>query len=883
MRKTWKFESSLGTFEFPGADKIRSLYFPLCNQSLMSSLSPDLHGDIKTGQNSFLLEPVSRINLNSLRSSRNFWVYIDRDKFWSATGVSKNLKQIQEDIFNLQAGLLWQKITRENKKLGLKAEITSFVPASAEPVEIMQVRLTNVSAKKIKFIPTAAIPLYARSADNIRDHRQVTSLLQRVTLNKYGVISKPTLSFDEAKHRPNKDYYFVLGIDAKARPPQHIYPTQEMFCGEAGDLEAPEAVLNNLLPDARPIQGREPMGALRFKEITLWPAGSQVYILIMGIAQDAKAVNRYLNKFNTCGKVEVALQKTKKFWQEKSSSINLSSANSDFDQWFSWVNIQPVLRKTFGCSFLPDFDYGKGGRGWRDLWQDCLGLLLNDPQEARNLLLNNFCGVRIDGSNATIVGKKPGEFIADRNAISRVWMDHGVWPLITTDLYINETGDSGILFKEAAYFCDQHTWRSAKINRGWKAAEGNRLKGITGKIYRGSIYEHLLLQNLTQFFNIGPHNHIRLEGADWNDGLDMAQKFGESVAFSAMYAWNLSKLAELLLKTGRRSIALAKEMKILLKHFDYGNKKEKHKILEQYFTKTGKRLSGKKISVDTAALARNLKIKSLWMQQHIRKTEWLNAGFFNGYYDNKKKRVEGKVNGLLKMCLASQVFPLMSGVADKKQANEIIKSVNRYLLDKKLKGYRLNTDFKAQQPSLGRAFSFAYGDKENGAIFSHMVVMYAYALYTRSFAQEGWKVLSSLYGLSANTANSRIYPCLPEYFNSEGRGMYAYLTGSASWFILTLITQAFGVRGEDGDLLIEPKLTAGQFGENPTLSITRSFSGAKVQVNISNPKRLDYGEYRILKASLNSKPLALVDPQRIRIKRKALTGKTQNIISILIG
>ncbi|MFA7653377.1 MAG: cellobiose phosphorylase, partial [Candidatus Omnitrophota bacterium] len=466
MRKTWKFESSLGAFEFPGADKIRSLYFPLCNQSLMSSLSPDLHGDIKTGQNSFLLEPVSRINLNSLRSSRNFWVYIDRDKFWSATGVSKNLKQIQEDIFNLQAGLLWQKITRENKKLGLKAEITSFVPASAEPVEIMQVRLTNVSAKKIKFIPTAAIPLYARSADNIRDHRQVTSLLQRVTLNKYGVISKPTLSFDEAKHRPNKDYYFVLGIDAKARPPQHIYPTQEMFCGEAGDLEAPEAVLNNLLPDARPIQGREPMGALRFKEITLWPAGSQVYILIMGIAQDAKAVNRYLNKFNTCGKVEVALQKTKKFWQEKSSSINLSSANSDFDQWFSWVNIQPVLRKTFGCSFLPDFDYGKGGRGWRDLWQDCLGLLLNDPKEARNLLLNNFCGVRIDGSNATIVGKKPGEFIADRNAISRVWMDHGVWPLITTDLYINETGDSGILFKEAAYFCDQHTWRSAKINRG---------------------------------------------------------------------------------------------------------------------------------------------------------------------------------------------------------------------------------------------------------------------------------------------------------------------------------------------------------------------------------------------------------------------------------
>ena len=873
MQKTWKFKDVLGAFEFPGADKILSLYFPLGNEILMSSVSPDLHGDIKTGQNSFLLEPVSRINLVSSRASRNFWVYIDRDKIWSATGVSKNLKQIKEDSFNLQAGIIWQKITRENKKIGLKAEIISFIPAGNAPVEIMQVRLTNVSSKKIKFVPTAAIPLYARSANNIRDHRQVTSLLQRITLDKYGVISKPTLSFDETGHKPNKNYYFVLGADSQSRGPQYIYPTQEMFCGEAGDLEAPEAILNNSLPDARLIQGREPMGALRFEEITLKPAQSEAYIIVLGITQDAKEIRRLFNKFNSSAKVELTLKKTKSFWQEKSRSINLSSADIDFDHWLAWVNIQPVLRKIFGCSFLPDFDYGRGGRGWRDLWQDCLGLLLNDPKEAHSLLLNNFCGVRIDGSNATIVGKKPGEFIADRNDIARVWMDHGIWPLITTDLYLNETGDLDILFKEAEYFCDQHIWRSAKIDRNWKM----------GKPSKGSIFEHLLLQSLTQFFNVGQHNHIRLEGADWNDGLDMAEAQGESVAFSAMYAQNLSKLAELLLKTGRRNIVLAEEIRILLKHFDYGNKKEKRRILEQYFTKTGNRLSGKKITVDTATLARNLKIKSLWILQHIRKTEWLKTGFFNGYYDNKNKRVEGRVDGLLRMCLASQVFPIMSGAADKKQVNEIIKSVNRHLLDKKLKGYHLNTDFKAEQHNLGRAFSFSYGDKENGAIFSHMAVMYAYALYTRGFVKEGWKVLSSLYKLAADTENSKIYPCLPEYFNAEGRGMYAYLTGSASWFILTFITQAFGIRGQDGDLFIEPKLAAGQFSGKSTLSISRSFAGIKVRVNISNSGRLDYGKYTILKASLNSKPLALIDNHYVRINRQALLRKSLNIINIILA
>lgn len=883
IKDLWKFIDNSGAFESPSADKVRSLYFPLCNESLMSSLAPDLAGDIKKGQGSFLLEPVSRINLISSRSSRNFWVYINPDKIWSASGVSKDLKQIKEDRFNLEAGLLCQKVSRENRGVGLKAEITSFVPSSGEPVEIMQVKLTNVSGKQISFTSTAAIPMYCRGANNIRDHRQVTSLLQRIDLNKYGVISKPTLSFDESGHKPNKDYYFVLGVDARGRAPQYIYPTQEMFCGEAGDLEAPEAVLENILPDKRPIQGREPMGALRFKSLSLKPGRNLSYIIVMGITQDAKEISRLLSKFNSVSKVETALQKTKKFWQEKSSAIKVSSAESDFDNWFAWVNIQPVLRKIFGCSFLPDFDYGKGGRGWRDLWQDCLALILNSPQQVAGILLNNFSGVRIDGSNATIVGKSPGEFIADRNDIARVWMDHGVWPLITTELYINETGDAGILFKGAPYFCDQHIWRSSKINRAWNTESGNKLKTKAGLVYQGSIFEHLLIQNLTQFFNVGSHNHIRLEGADWNDGLDMAREFGESVAFSAMYAGNLNRLAELLLKTGKKKILLAEEMKLLLKGLNYNSVKEKRKILEEYFTKAERSVSGKKISLDAQELSRNLRKKADWITGHIRKTEWLNDGFFNGYYDNKKRRVEGKVNGLLRMCLASQVFPVMAGVSDNEQVKKIIKSADKYLLDKELKSYRLNTDFKEEQHNLGRSFSFIYGDKENGAIFSHMVVMYAHSLYSRGFIKEGWRALSSLYKLASDTQKSKIYPCLPEYFNLEGRGMYSYLTGSASWFILTLLTQAFGVRGENGNLLIEPKLTAEQFGDKAVISISRFFSGAKVKINFSNPKKLDYGKYRILKASLNFKPLPLIDPRRLLINRKSLVSKSLNIINIILG
>ena len=47
---------------------------------------------------------------------------------------------------------------------------------------------------------------------------------------------------------------------------------------------------------------------------------------------------------------------------------------------------------------------------------------------------------------------------------------------------------------------------------------------------------------------VGENGNIKLEDADWNDGLDMAHNKGESVPFSAAYAENLSLLAKYMLK-----------------------------------------------------------------------------------------------------------------------------------------------------------------------------------------------------------------------------------------------------------------------------------------------------------------------------------------------
>jgi len=315
----------------------------------------------------------------------------------------------------------------------------------------------------------------------------------------------------------------------------------------------------------------------------------------------------------------------------------------------------------------------------------------------------------------------------------------------------------------------------------------------------------------------------------------MAGENGESVAFTSAYAGNLFDLANLLEK-----ISYKKE------------------------------------------IINELRRKADSLAEHIRKDEWIkiNSGysFFNGYYDNLGERVEGDHKNGLRMTLAGQVFPIMSGIATDEQVREIYRSAKRYLWDARLKGFRLNTDFKEIQPNLGRAFSFAYGEKENGSFFSHMNVMFAYALYKRGFAGEGYEVINSICSMCLNTSISKIYPGIPEYFNSEGRGMYHYLTGSASWLLFTMLTQVFGVRGDMGSLVIDPKLVKSQFGKSKKVSVNTAFADKAIRVNYFNPGNFDYGEYKIGGISINGKAVKILPVKREEFLH--LAGKGLNIIDV---
>ena len=859
-----QFTDKHGSFTIRQPEQTNYLYFPLASEAgLKSAVTPTLGGDAKIDQETFLLEPVSSENLHNNRSSRNFWCRVEGGGVFSATGASAQQEAAkftpQQEESELSAGFMWQRTKRTFQDLHLASEITMFIPKN-QNVEIMHISIRNLSEKTQELTAYAAIPIYGRSADNIRDHRNVTSMLHRIKAEKQGVFVCPTMSFDEKGHRENRRIYYVCGTTGNGGAPAGFYPTVQEFVGEGGTFLHPRAVCEDR--EARPagmeIDGREAMGGIRFPEVTLGPGETSVYLIFLGITEDAGDMDRILTAYGTEERVHAALERTKAYWQDK-VNVRYQTGSADFDRLMRWVSLQPLLRRIYGCSFLPHHDYGRGGRGWRDLWQDCLSLLLMDPGGVGEMIQASFGGVRMDGTNATIIGEGLGNFIADRNGIARVWMDHALWPLMTTKLYIDQTGDLDILRAKVSYFKDPQAMRGTEIDGQWDPAYGNRQRTASGEVYTGSILEHLLIQHLTAFYEVGEHNIFRLRGADWNDALDMAPERGESVAFTCAYAGNLKDLAGLLRRLAEtwKNVELAEELEELLRTppMACDDLSEKKAVLERYTRRCAHNVSGGTIRVLPMELAENLEGKADWLMEHIRRQEWIadgRDGWFNSYYDNHGQPLEGIAETGARMMLTGQVFAIMSGTATEEQVKAITHSADRYLYKKEIGGYRLNTDFQELKFDMGRMFGFAYGEKENGAVFSHMTVMYANALYRRGFVREGYKALQTLADAALDFESSKIYPGIPEYFNAEGRGMYHYLTGAASWYMLTVITEAFGVRGENGSLAIAPKLVREQFGEAGTASLALPFAGKRFQVIAVNLSRKDYGEYRLEKAYLTT-------------------------------
>ena len=138
--------------------------------------------------------------------------------------------------------------------------------------------------------------------------------------------------------------------------------------------------------------------------------------------------------------------------------------------------------------------------------------------------------------------------------------------------------------------------------------------------------------------------------------------------------------------------------------------------------------------------------------------------------------------------------------------------------------------------------------------------------------------------MAMNTETAKIYPGLPEYFNGEGRGLYHYLTGSASWYLLTLVTQVFGVRGEWGDLQLAPQLVPEQFGAAGQVSLETTFAGKHLRVIYVNRAKRPSGQYAISSVLVQGQSLSMGNnAATVTIPREMLTEIASPTVEITVA
>lgn len=753
-----------------------------------------------------------------------------------------------------EMGLGYAKFSGFSKKMKLKVSASVFVPLQ-EMAELWLVDITNNSDKdkEIDFIPT--VPIYGGSRAYVEYHRDVVRLYNKSKIEN-DVEILPGLEWIEGSTDSSNICYFMSAENKTGKKGDRFYSDRETFLGPNGMWLKPDSILNNIAP-AKQCCGKEAVGAVEFKKVKI-PAGETAsFVVINGIAFNGSREAKNLIKKYSYKNAVKAFDKLNDYWKERTDRIRITTADKDFDNlWNNWWCYQLSMRYWFGNTAHPQTDYGSDFAGWRDFWQDMMAATVIDPEGLKERTIKTLEGIRLDGTNATRFFARTKEFGSDE--VNGLWCDHPYWTAQTVMILINFLGDPEFLFKEGiGYFKDCYQNRGESKNDKWEKGYIEKQKSVSGKSYCGTVIEHLLVQIMTMFYDVGKNNLLKQKRADWNDAVD--QVGGENVTFSFALAQNCNELADLLEKianmTNVKEIEIFEELSLLIENWNSAPRDipaaTRTKTLFKYLNKVNDAISGKKVKIKVEKIIKDLKIKSGFAIDNANKKAW-NGNYYSGYIFENGNPVDTifKKNALNKkfptsddfeMMLMPQTWSLVSGGAKKIGVeNKTIDSVFKYLFDKKIGALKLNyPPYTKFNKSIGRITGFAPGTKENNALFSHANLFFVWALIKQGMPDEAYKVFSGINPLFHDHEIIRTGPWIPEYYvssdnpNIAGRGEYPVLTGSCAWTRYVFQNFFFGVKGVLEGLLIDPKLPANKNFMESHLKI--QFRNATYFIKFLNP------------------------------------------------
>ncbi|MFO7870468.1 MAG: hypothetical protein R6V03_03435 [Kiritimatiellia bacterium] len=313
-----------------------------------------------------------------------------------------------------------------------------------------------------------------------------------------------------------------------------------------------------------------------------------------------------------------------------------------------------------------------------------------------------------------------------------------------------------------------------------------------------TVWEHALRGLRHSSEDLGPHGLVRCRFGDWNDsltGVDLEGK-GESVWTSMGIVYGLKTAARLAKRLNRGS-----------------------------------------------GLEEELARRADSLTRSILEQGWDGKWFLRAINDLGEP-VGSESNEEGKIWLLPQVWAVLAGIVEGRRAGELLEQVDSHL-DTPYGFKTLHPAYTSFRKHVGRLTQIAPGMWENGAPYCHANGFKILADCAAGRGRAAYETYMKVMPDSETNPSTRS-GCEPYVFTNQyigpdnrrsGQTQFAWMTGTAGWFLRAVTEGMLGVRPDYDGLRVDPCLHPAW----QECGMTRDFRGARYHVKILNPRGLEKG------------------------------------------
>ena len=267
------------------------------------------------------------------------------------------------------------------------------------------------------------------------------------------------------------------------------------------------AALRRIGLETRITPGEDPCAVLQM-HLDLLPGAVEEIYFVLGQGNNKQHALALARKYHDPAYVGAALESTRLFWNRLLDTVQVHTPEPATDLILNrWMLYQSLSCRIWGRSA---FYQPSGAFGFRDQLQDVLALLPIDPGITRGQILNAAQRQFEEGDVMHWWHPPSGRGVRTRISDNLLWLPY------VTALYIESTGDAGILEEKIPFL------KAPELRSG----ENERYAEYPHTQEAYSLIEHCR-RAISKGATHGPHGLPLIGTGDWNDGLNQVGEGGK--------------------------------------------------------------------------------------------------------------------------------------------------------------------------------------------------------------------------------------------------------------------------------------------------------------------------------------------------------------------